>query len=55
MSLMLTDGAAGDEWRWHCVVRDHAPWYLSARLFRRTEHGDGSDAADQVCAGLAAR
>jgi hypothetical protein len=20
MSLMLTDGAAGGEWRWHCVV-----------------------------------
>jgi hypothetical protein len=40
MSLMLTDGAAGGEWRWHCVGRDHSPWYPSARIFRRTEHGD---------------
>jgi hypothetical protein len=43
MSLMLTDGAAGGEWRWHCVGRDHSPWYPSARLFRRTANGDWSD------------
>jgi hypothetical protein len=50
MSLMLTDGAAGGEWRWHCVGRDHSPWYPSARIFRRTEHGDWSDVVEQVCA-----
>jgi hypothetical protein len=53
ISLMLTDGATGGEWRWHCVGRDHAPWYPSARIFRRTEHGDWSDVADDVCADLA--
>jgi hypothetical protein len=54
MSLMLTDGAAGGEWRWHCVGRDHTPWYPSARLFRRPADGDWSDVVNRVCtAGLA--
>jgi hypothetical protein len=48
MSLMLTDGAAGGEWRWHCVGRDHSPWYPSARL-----REDWSDVVDRVCTGLA--
>jgi hypothetical protein len=52
MSLLLTDGAAGGEWRWHCVGRDYAPWYPSARQFRRP--ADGSDVVNRICtAGLA--
>jgi hypothetical protein len=53
ISLMLTDGAAGGEWRWHCVGRDRSPWYPSARIFRRTEHGDWSTVVGQVSAGFA--
>jgi hypothetical protein len=52
ISLMLTDGAAGGEWRWHCVGRDRSPWYPSARIFRRTEHGDWSTVVGQVSAGF---
>jgi hypothetical protein len=55
IDLMLTDGAAGGGWRWHCIGMDRAPWYPSARLFRRPAHGSWSGVIDGVIAELSGR
>jgi hypothetical protein len=53
MKLLLTDGGAGGEWRWHCAGRECSPWYPTARPFRRSLGGDWSPIVDRVMSRIA--